>query len=157
MLHRPHVVILGGGIAGLWLLHELCGAGYDAFLFESARLGAGQSIQAQGIIHGGGKYALRRVGDRAAIEAIRDMPSRWLEHHRRGDREGRLAEAETEYLQALFVYLCALFVDRQGGRLGQPADIEVQVNVGIMLGVEGHFSLSLFWDFAPAGCLRKRA
>jgi glycine/D-amino acid oxidase-like deaminating enzyme len=84
-VHRPDVVVLGGGIAGLWTLHELCAAGYDALLFESRALGQGQSIQAQGIIHGGGKYALRRVADRASIHAIREMPTRWLRH-----REGAL-------------------------------------------------------------------
>ena len=35
-------------------------------------LGAAQSMQAQGIVHGGGKYALRKVGDVEAIRQIRD-------------------------------------------------------------------------------------
>ena len=55
---RPDVVIFGGGVAGLWLLDELVRRGRDALLLESSRLGTGQSIAAQGIIHGGLKYSL---------------------------------------------------------------------------------------------------
>ena len=50
-------------------------------LCEIDALGAGQSVQAQGIVHGGGKYALRNVGDIDAMRAIRDMPERWRAHH----------------------------------------------------------------------------
>jgi hypothetical protein len=44
---------------------------------ESKALGSGQTIQAQGIIHGGGKYALRGVRDFAAVQATSVMPERW--------------------------------------------------------------------------------
>jgi hypothetical protein len=40
-------------------------------------LGTGQTIQAQGIIHGGGKYALRGVRDFGAVRATSKMPERW--------------------------------------------------------------------------------
>ncbi len=70
------VVVLGGGIAGLWLLNRLRANGYSAVLLEPDRLGAGQSIAAQGIIHGGLKYARNlRLG--AAAVAIGDMPALW--------------------------------------------------------------------------------
>jgi glycerol-3-phosphate dehydrogenase len=60
------VAIVGGGIAGLWLLARLRQRGYGALLIESERLGAGQTICAQGIIHGGAKYACTgRVSDSA--------------------------------------------------------------------------------------------
>jgi glycerol-3-phosphate dehydrogenase len=52
------VAILGGGIAGLWLLARLRQAGYSTLLLESQALGAGQTIASQGIIHGGLKYAI---------------------------------------------------------------------------------------------------
>lgn len=71
------VLIFGGGFAGLWILEKLVAAGYDALLVEASLLGQGQSIQAQGIIHGGGKYALRGVKDFAAAAAIREMPAIW--------------------------------------------------------------------------------
>jgi hypothetical protein len=71
------VLIFGGGAAGLWCLDRFRGAGYHALLLESAALGRGQTIQAQGIIHGGGKYALRGVRDFAAVGATKEMPRRW--------------------------------------------------------------------------------
>lgn len=74
------VLLFGGGVAGLWTLHELRAAGYHAALLESRALGSGQSIQAQGIIHGGGKYGLRSVADLASMRAIREMPDRWRDH-----------------------------------------------------------------------------
>ena len=70
------VVIFGGGIAGLWTLARLRRAGYSAVLLESGALGGIQTIAAQGIIHGGTKYALSgAVSD--ATQAIGDMPQRW--------------------------------------------------------------------------------
>ena len=53
------VLIFGGGAAGLWLLAELTGKGHAAVLLESSRLGSGQTIAAQGILHGGLKYTLQ--------------------------------------------------------------------------------------------------
>ena len=71
------VLIFGGGVAGLWCLERFRSAGYHALLLESTALGRGQTIQAQGIIHGGGKYALRGVRDFAAVRATKEMPRRW--------------------------------------------------------------------------------
>lgn len=70
------VVIFGGGIAGLWLLNRLRQSGLSAILFESGALGGGQTHKAQGIIHGGMKYALQGVLTRDA-QAMSDMPSLW--------------------------------------------------------------------------------
>lgn len=76
-------IIIGGGIAGLWLLNRLVTAGYNAVLFEQDALGAGQTIASQGMIHGGIKYALggSLTGESEAIAA---MPGHWaacLENH----------------------------------------------------------------------------
>ena len=70
------VVIFGGGVAGLWLLNRLRKAGYQAVLLEADRLGTGQTRYAQGIIHGGTKYALtgKLTG---SSEAIAEMPAIW--------------------------------------------------------------------------------
>jgi len=70
------VAIFGGGVAGLWLLARLRQLGYQAVLFEAQALGAGQTRYAQGIIHGGTKYALtgKLTG---SSEAIAEMPGRW--------------------------------------------------------------------------------
>ncbi len=70
------IVIIGGGIAGLWLLNRLVATGYDAVLLDNAALGSGQTMQSQGMIHGGMKYALRGAVT-GASEAIASMPARW--------------------------------------------------------------------------------
>lgn len=72
------VLIVGGGIAGLWLNARLRQSGYASLLVESASLGGGQSVKSQGIIHGGTKYALHGALS-GASEAIADMPRRWRE------------------------------------------------------------------------------
>ncbi len=52
------LLVLGGGIAGLWIAAAAQRAGYRVALLESRALGAGQTLQSQGIIHAGLKYAL---------------------------------------------------------------------------------------------------
>jgi glycine/D-amino acid oxidase-like deaminating enzyme len=82
---QKDIVILGGGIAGLWLLHRLRKAGYDAVLLEKSALGNGQSIASQGMIHGGLKYALGGSLT-GASEVIAEMPAYW-QRCLRGDGE----------------------------------------------------------------------
>ncbi|CAI3790126.1 putative FAD-dependent oxidoreductase [Pseudomonas sp. MM227] len=72
------IVIVGAGVAGLWLNARLRALGYSTVLVENARLGGGQTFKAQGIIHGGAKYALHGALT-GASEAIADMPRRWRE------------------------------------------------------------------------------
>jgi len=73
---RLDVLIFGGGAAGLWLLDHLAETGRNVLLVEADRLGAGQTVCAQGIIHGGFKYSLRgRLTGAAA--AVREMPGLW--------------------------------------------------------------------------------
>lgn len=70
------VVVIGGGISGLWLFRTLNLKGYNAVLLEQDILGGGQSIKSQGIIHGGTKYTL--TGNlTGASQAISGMPDRW--------------------------------------------------------------------------------
>ncbi|WP_315982209.1 FAD-dependent oxidoreductase [Aliamphritea spongicola] len=86
------LIILGGGIAGLWLLNRLRTQGYQAVLLETDELGGGQSIRSQGIIHGGTKYALNGALTQAA-NAIADMPARWKQCLQ-GNGEVDLSSAE---------------------------------------------------------------
>ncbi|WP_166357943.1 NAD(P)/FAD-dependent oxidoreductase [Pseudomonas akapageensis] len=72
------ILIVGAGVAGLWLNARLRRLGYSTVLVESASLGGGQSLKSQGIIHGGAKYALHGALT-GASEAIADMPRRWRE------------------------------------------------------------------------------
>jgi glycine/D-amino acid oxidase-like deaminating enzyme len=73
---HTEVGVIGGGVAGLWTLNRLAAAGIDARLVEPRALGTGQSIAAQGIIHGGIKYTLAGTLT-GASEAIQRMPARW--------------------------------------------------------------------------------
>ncbi len=72
------IAIIGGGVAGLWLLNKLSKQGYSVVLCEKNALGAGQTIKSQGIIHGGLKYALTGKVSQAQA-ALSDMPRRWQE------------------------------------------------------------------------------
>jgi glycerol-3-phosphate dehydrogenase len=72
------VTIMGGGVAGLWLLAKLRQLGFNAVLLEANALGAGQTLYAQGIIHGGMKYALTgKLSD--SSKAVAQMPGLWRE------------------------------------------------------------------------------
>lgn len=73
---RLDAVIFGGGAAGLWLLDRISRDGGHAVLLEANALGAGQTIAAQGIIHGGLKYTLQGLLTKSARH-IRGMPSVW--------------------------------------------------------------------------------
>lgn len=70
------VVVIGGGIAGLWTANSLHKFGYQTLLIENQTLGHGQTICSQGIIHGGLKYALTGKLSGSA-NAIESMPQRW--------------------------------------------------------------------------------
>lgn len=73
---RVDIAIIGGGIAGLWLLNRVRSAGYSAVLLEQQALGSGQTVASQGMIHGGVKYTLGGALS-GASEAIADMPAHW--------------------------------------------------------------------------------
>ncbi|WP_137975096.1 FAD-binding oxidoreductase [Pseudomonas sp. F(2018)] len=94
------ILIVGGGIAGLWLNARLRRLGYSTLLVERASLGGGQSLKSQGIIHGGAKYALHGALT-GASEAIADMPRRWREAvagHGELDLSGVRLLSESHYL-----------------------------------------------------------
>lgn len=75
---QTDIAIIGGGIAGLWLLNRLRQMGYSVILLESDTLGGGQTCKSQGIIHGGLKYALQGMLTPSA-RAIANMPTVWKE------------------------------------------------------------------------------
>lgn len=72
----PDIVIIGAGVAGLWLLNLLKSKGYDVLLLEKNAIGCGQTIAAQGIIHSGLKYAFAGKINKLA-QSISAMPDRW--------------------------------------------------------------------------------
>ena len=71
-------VIVGGGVAALWTANALRAKDYSVILLTNSPLGEGQSLAAQGVIHGGLKYA---VGGKLtdSSEALAGMPGRWLD------------------------------------------------------------------------------
>ena len=71
-------IIVGGGIAGLWLALEYQARGVPCIVLEQGALGQGQTLASQGMIHGGTKYALDGVLSQAAT-VIGAMPNRWLD------------------------------------------------------------------------------
>jgi glycerol-3-phosphate dehydrogenase len=94
------VLIVGGGVAGLWLLDELVRTARDVLLLEANELGSGQTITSQGIVHGGLKYTLSGLLTSSA-RAIREMPLLW----RRclaGEQEPVLSDA---HLRAAYCHL----------------------------------------------------
>lgn len=74
--YTTDVVIIGAGIAGLWLHHRLNKMGIHALLLENNTIGNAQTLSSQGIIHGGAKYALNGILSKAT-QAIGEMPARW--------------------------------------------------------------------------------
>lgn len=72
------LLIIGGGAAGLFLLDAAHRSGRRCLLIESFALGHGQTVCAQGIIHGGLKYTLDGLLHPSA-QAIREMPDHWRE------------------------------------------------------------------------------
>ncbi|MGH8491763.1 MAG: FAD-dependent oxidoreductase [Moraxellaceae bacterium] len=72
---KTDILIFGGGIAGLWLLNRLRSAGYSAILLEQEKLGGHESINANGIIHGGLKFGLSAM--LRDVEDLDDMPALW--------------------------------------------------------------------------------
>ena len=73
---KVDLLILGGGVAGLWMLNRAVQSGFNAILLERDALGSGQTIASQGMIHGGVKYTLTGALS-GASEAIADMPDYW--------------------------------------------------------------------------------
>ena len=98
--HNPDIVIFGAGIAGLWAFNRLKALGYDVLLLESERIGCGQTIASQGIIHSGLKYAFAGKINKLA-QSISAMPDLWRAALRgEGDVDLSAAKynAESQYL-----------------------------------------------------------
>jgi len=88
------LLIVGGGIAGLWCLNRAVQQGYSTLLLENNVLGGGQTICSQGIIHGGAKYSLNGNLS-SATQSISAMPERW---YRAFKGEGEIDLRETQVL-----------------------------------------------------------
>ncbi|NUM81153.1 FAD-dependent oxidoreductase [bacterium] len=71
-------VIIGGGIAGLFILDRLIAEGYSVILLEKNSIGNGQTLASQGMVHSGIKYGLD--GSNPEISKLLvDVSRRWTE------------------------------------------------------------------------------
>ncbi|MBI4440537.1 FAD-dependent oxidoreductase [Candidatus Woesearchaeota archaeon] len=86
-------LIVGGGVAGLWTLNQLASKGYDCLLVEQDKLGQGQTIMSQGILHGGVKYAFGIHVKPDFLKELNAMPERWRQHLS-GERKPDLRETK---------------------------------------------------------------
>ena len=71
------VVVVGGGIAGLWTANRLAQKGLSVVVLESRALGGGQTLASQGILHGGVKYGIDGANREVALR-LKGLPPRWL-------------------------------------------------------------------------------
>lgn len=96
------VVIVGAGIAGLWLHAHLKHNGWSALILENIALGYGQSVASQGIIHGGTKYNLTGTMTRSA-KSLAAMPEQW-----RNALQGKIApDLSAAKTLSEFQFLCS--------------------------------------------------
>ncbi|MCW2107116.1 UNVERIFIED_ORG: hypothetical protein M2402_004307 [Rahnella aquatilis] len=72
------VVILGAGASGLWIANNLIESGYSVKVLASGKLGEGQTISSQGIIHTGIKYVFSGGID-DFVHSLHHVPGHWNE------------------------------------------------------------------------------
>ena len=58
-MQKATVVVIGGGATGVGILRDLCMRGVDAILLEQQDLGYGTSSRYHGLLHSGGRYAVK--------------------------------------------------------------------------------------------------
>ena len=80
-LIKLDVLILGGGIQGLWLLNELLGQRYSAILLEQGHLGGEQTCHSHAYIHQGHLYRESQTGLVERLRAVNDIWQRWIRAH----------------------------------------------------------------------------
>ena len=96
------IIIIGGGVAGLFIANRLHRAGYNLILIEKDKLGGGQTLASQGMIHGGQKYTLLgRVTPQAASIAAMREPSEAMVKASNREWDGRMSHRSSGAYQAM--------------------------------------------------------
>jgi len=72
------VVILGAGASGLWIANNLIESGFSVKVLACGKLGEGQTIASQGIIHTGIKYVFSGGID-DFVHSLHHVPGHWNE------------------------------------------------------------------------------
>ena len=133
-------LVVGGGVAGLFLLRALRAAGHGALLVEREALGTGQTTSSQGILHAGVKYALGGVAGDDAQEAS-EAATMWtdmLEGRGMADLRGLRVLAREEFLWRTAGIMGA--AGMLGARLAlrtRPEAVEAARRPGWLAGVAG--------------------
>lgn len=73
------LLIIGGGVSGLWLLNRARREGYNAILIEGSQLGSGQTVHGQGFILGQPVIGPISPND-PGLKLLAQMPERWRRH-----------------------------------------------------------------------------
>lgn len=73
---EERLIIIGGGIAGLWLFRKLRDQGIRVLLVDKGPVGGIQTLASQGMIHGGQRYHLQGKKTEQG-EGIAAMPAIW--------------------------------------------------------------------------------
>jgi glycine/D-amino acid oxidase-like deaminating enzyme len=96
------VVVIGGGIQGLWLLGDLLKAGYNAILLERMQPGFGQTGHSHVFLHQGHIYAgmLRETeaDTIARIEYVQNANKKWQDALQSGRLKGLQPITSTFYM-----------------------------------------------------------
>jgi glycerol-3-phosphate dehydrogenase len=66
------VLVIGGGVQGLWLLNDLSKVGYNAILIEKGNVGGLQTIHSHGYLHQGYLYS-----DEQMARRLKGAEERW--------------------------------------------------------------------------------
>jgi hypothetical protein len=74
------VLVIGGGVQGLWLLNDLHEHGYSALLLERRELGGEQTCHSHVYIHQGHLYQESELAER--LKAVTLLWETWLRSHR---------------------------------------------------------------------------
>jgi glycine/D-amino acid oxidase-like deaminating enzyme len=76
---QPDVLIIGGGVQGLWLLNDLRRQGYSAVLLERRELGGGQTCHSHVYLHQGHLYREVRLAEH--LKGVTGLWAEWLREH----------------------------------------------------------------------------
>lgn len=79
---KTDVLIIGGGIVGLWLLNDLRQRGYSALLVERKELGGGQTCHSHVYIHQGHLYREGQVGLINHLHEVNEIWRSWVSERR---------------------------------------------------------------------------
>ncbi|HEX9943131.1 MAG TPA: FAD-dependent oxidoreductase [Thermoanaerobaculia bacterium] len=73
------VLVLGGGVQGLWILNDLLQEGYHSLLLETGELGGDQTCHSHAYIHHGHVFGTHGLAK--SVKEVHQIWTEWLTHH----------------------------------------------------------------------------